>query len=162
LSSADNAAYPVSFVEAGVTVYSDGRMQFGYTWQSSSEDITDLADCVVYEAVTYPGPPGTYVWPSPPWKFSQPNPSVGPTPKIPGSNGTGGDTQYPGTFATPYGTNQFDATQVYEYSCPVGSGDLATGITIHREVDQNGSYYTYKITKSGQSASCTLGVNCYH
>jgi len=158
---ANNAAYPVNFTQSGSTAYADGRLQFYYTWGSSSRNIMDLADCVVYEAVTYPGPPGTFVLPKPPWNYSQPNPSVGPVPKIPGSNGTGGDTQYPGTFATPYGNNQFDATQVYEYSCPAGIGDLATGITIHRQVQQNGSYYTYQVTKSGASSSCTLGVNCY-
>jgi len=157
-----NNAYPINFTQSGSSSLSDGRLQFTYTWQSSSKNIMDLQDCVVYEAVTYQGPPGVYKWPSPPWNTSVTNPSVGPTPKIPGSNGTGGDTQYTGTFVTPYGTNHFDATQVYEYSCPVLSGDLATGITIHREVDQNGSYYTYKITKSGASASCTLGVNCYN
>jgi hypothetical protein len=156
-----NNAYPINFTQSGSTANSDGRLQFQYTWQSSSQNIMDLADCVVYEAVTYPGSPGTYVFPSPPWNWSQPNPSVGPTPKVPGSNGGMYDTHKPGNFATPYGTNQFDATQVYEYTCPGMIGDLATGITIHREVDQNGSYYTYKVTKSGASASCTLGVNCY-
>jgi hypothetical protein len=161
-ATATFAPYPINFTQAGSTAYSDGRLQFQYTWGSSSGSLPDLAECDVYETVTYPGPPGVYAWPTPPWQDSTANPEVGPDPPIPGSAGGGTDTHGTGSFNIPYGANSFDAGQVYGYSCPNRSGNLSSSINIHREVYLNGSYYTYRITKSGASATCTLGVNCYN
>ncbi len=123
-------------------------------------NLSDIADCNVNESVSYPGTKNPYIWPSPPWQTSTFNPT---TRSAKASLGTLTDVHHTGSFNLPYTTAQFDATQDYNYARTGGAkGDLDTNIDIHREVDQSGRYYTYKITKSGASVSCTLGVNCYN
>ena len=44
-----------------------GELDISYTWGSSTGKLSDLKACQQSEYVTYPGNPGTYTWPRPPF-----------------------------------------------------------------------------------------------
>jgi len=160
---------PTNFAQSGVGSSSNGLLAFTYTWSSTTGNTTDLSkcSCKVGEEVDYPGfIPGTaatYVWPRPPWSQSTTNPAVDISQAatlLPLS-----DVHHPGTMIAPYGAAQFSATQYYKYVCTgVNNGSPVTllgPISINRSVTQNSNgTFTYTFTKSGQTASCTVGQTC--
>jgi hypothetical protein len=152
-------AYPVGFRITNIAPHSDGTLVHSYAWDSSSGRLSDLASCGIYEIVDFPGPPGTYLWPAP-WLREDANPTVYPDPHVPGSDGGAVDTQHTGRISPPYAPAGFHATQAFMYTCTWQSGALGTGIDIGREITQAVNTFTYTVTKSGGSASCTVGTNC--
>jgi len=155
---------PVNFTQSGSSANGNGNLVFSYSWGSSTGVLSDLSQCSckIGEQVYYPnGNP--YIWPRPPWSASSTNPTVDislsatQVPLI--------DTHRPGTMVAPYGTASFTATQYYAYTCSgVNNGNpvrVDGPISIARSVTQNSDgTFKYTITKSGASASCTVGVYC--
>jgi len=118
-------------------------LHFEYAWDSSSGKLSDLtgSGCTVYENVSYPGG-NPFLWPSPPYATGSrtPNPTILPSPPVPGADGSLQDTHSPKPFLKPYRPATFSATQYYQYSCTCGNAnniDLAGPITVTRTVTQN-------------------------
>jgi hypothetical protein len=172
-----NNAYPTNFTQSGSSGTADGELYFLYQWQSSSGNTADIAGCWVGEHVTYPGQQNKYYWPSPPWQSGTytNNPtddSVAGNNSFCSKGGLSGtapcviDNQQHASFATPPNNGaSFDAQQKWRYQCAGGAFggatvDLTAYTTIHRSVTQNGSTFTYQVTKSGASSSCVLGQTC--
>jgi hypothetical protein len=145
-------AVPVNFQQAGPGInMPDGFLKFQYTWDSSSGNLADLAQCEIGEYVTYPGA-SPFPWPSPPYKGSTKNPSVS---FAEATLGVTEDTQKHEAFLEPYVANAFNATQAFWYRCRPGvivEIPGYTDITIARTVADNGNGWCYTITKSGFSA----------
>ena len=132
-----------------------GELDISYTWGSSTGKLSDLKACQQSEYVTYPGNPGTYTWPRPPFGQTSANPtSVGGN----ASNGAFTDKHLPpASWVKPYIPASFTANQTYQYVCPcVNSGNQNTlaQYTITRSVTQNtDGTFKYTVTKSsGESA----------
>jgi hypothetical protein len=172
-------AYPINFTQAGSESDADGELYFLYQWQSSSKYPADIASCQVGEFITYPGyTPGQqlwYWWQSPPWvptKTHNPtqdsvagNNVCPPQGKLVGIAPCEIDNQQHSSFVSPPTVGySFPAQQNWWYKCPNVNGgnsvNLTTPTTIQRSVTNNGSTYTYQVTKSGASASCVLGQTC--
>jgi hypothetical protein len=172
-------AYPINFTQAGSEADGDGQLYFLYQWQSSSRNSADIASCQVGQFVTYPGyvagQQNTYWWPSPPWQpYHNTNPvqtSVAGNNSYCTKNKLSGvapcviDNQQHSTFDNPpIKGDGFPASQNWWYQCPNVNGgnsvDLTTPTTIQRSVTNNGSTYTYQVTKSGASSFCVLGQTC--
>lgn len=151
-------AVPTNFHQVGVADIGGGVLRFDYVWGSSTGKLPDLgtSGCTVSEIVTYPGS-NPYYWPSPPWAYNTPNPTISPTPPKPGQDGSLEDFHYTGTLTTSHATASFTATQYYRYSCSCNNSsnvNLAGPISITRSVSQNADgTWKYTITKSGASAS---------
>jgi hypothetical protein len=153
---------PTNFRQTNVGA-SAGVLFFSYTWDSSTGNRADLADCTIHEHVTYPGS-NPYSPPSPPF-YSQgqiPNPTILPDPPVPATDeGMGDIHSHAGTFSpfeTPYSAASVTATQHYRYVCPCANGgqpvNLLGPLSITRSVSIVGSDWTYTITKptGGQSS----------
>jgi hypothetical protein len=145
-------AHPVNFRQTSESA-SGGVLYFTYDWDSSTGDKADLSDCQVTEYVTYPTNASTYVWPSPPFNNSTPNPTILPNPAAPGTGSLSDSHSYPGGFVTPYAVRSFTAQQYYRYKC--GTHDwvkMSSLIQITRSVTQNSDLtWKYVISKSGYS-----------
>ncbi|HEX5411140.1 MAG TPA: hypothetical protein VFZ27_04695 [Terriglobia bacterium] len=148
-------ATPTNFHQVDESAEAGGVLHFDYAWGSSSGNLADLTNCTVNEKVSYPGTQNPYVWPDPPWNTATPNPTIAPNPPVPGTDGAASDNHSPGTFVKPYQAANFNASQIYQYSCTGGiSGTLMGPLTISRSVSQNSNgTWKYMITKSGASAS---------
>ena len=158
-------ATPYNFHQTSGTG-SGGTLTFNYEWSSTDGQMSHLAGCKVGEYVAYPGPPGLYFPPVPPFPsdLSFSNPTTGSAVENSGDIGAGMDTHStPGTFVTPFpiGTTQFVATQYYYYKCPCKNSGLPAQIyptsgtiNITRKVDASDTTSgTFTITKSGVSSS---------
>ncbi|MGA2982929.1 MAG: hypothetical protein ABSG32_03900 [Terriglobia bacterium] len=148
-------AYPVNFVQVGPGEdLGDADLHFNYSWQSSSGKLPDLSACVIYEVVTYGNGNSPFVWPSPPWNYSNLNPVVN---GVPGTDDGFSDDQLDGddSWTKPYKAVTFPATQYYRYTCNGGSEvNLMGPMSIVRTVSQNAnSTFMYQVTKSGASAT---------
>lgn len=153
-------AIPVSFRQTTGYDVGGGTLHFEYAWDSSTHHLADLnsSSCTIREYVTYPGGSPFY-WPSPPYAAgsSSQNPTILPSPPIPGGDGAGQDNNSPKSFRSPYVASTFTATQYFQYSCTCNNAmnvNLAGPISITRVVSQNpdGSW-RFTVTKSGSSAS---------
>jgi len=138
------------------TIPSTGELDITYSWQSSTGKLSDLAACQQSEYVTYPGSPGTYTWPRPPFGQTSPNPtSVG----LNAALGSFTDLHLPpSSWIKPYIAASFAVNQTYQYVCPCVNGGSQSTLgqyTITRSVTQNSNgTYMYTITKSsGESAT---------
>ena len=87
------------------------------------------------------------------------NPTIGPSPPIPGPDGAAQDDhRTPGTFVKPYSAKTITATQVYRYTCPCANGGQPVVVygplNIVRSVSQNtdGSW-KFEIRKDTHSAT---------
>ena len=146
---------PINYQQMGPGVAEPGGvLHFNYTWASTTGNVADLTQCMVGEHVSYPGG-DPFVWPSPPYNGSTPNPTVI---WLAATLGALQDNHSHKAFLEPYVANAFDATQNYRYKCR----DLDTvnfpgfkGITIARTVtDRTGrGCWSYEVKKSGYSAS---------
>jgi hypothetical protein len=162
-------AVPTKFTQTLVNPnFPGGILYFGYTWESSTNKMSDLSNCIVEENVQYyPISTPFYYWPDPPWVNYNDNPYIASVPAYqpnPDPHGLMFDKQWPGTFATnlfgqhTYVVKDFVAIQYYQYICPCANGGkpvfLSGPYEIHRSVTQNqdGSY-KYTITKSGASTT---------
>src|SRR5262249_10166508 len=127
---------PVNFRQTSAADIGGGRLQFRYTWDSSTGDKRDLRACQVGEKVDYPnGAP--FMWPSPPWDGGgTPNPTIIWIP----ATGNMVDTHSTQGFKKPYKRASFSANQVYRYTCPCKNRGnpvaLSRNITIARAVTQ--------------------------
>ena len=75
---------PVNFRQLGPGVAeANGVLQFVYTWESSSGNVADLTNCEVGEELTYPSSGDVFIWPSPPYLGSSPNPGIKWLPRQP-------------------------------------------------------------------------------
>jgi hypothetical protein len=152
-ASANNAAYPINFRLDHAWDAGGGLLAILYKWDSSSGNWQDLADCVVYEVVSYPnGGHSPYVWPKPPWNQSTDNPTIS---GVPGTDLRFEDDIKPGTFVKPYAENGFSSTQDYRYTCHGGSEVTLQGSIINsRSVKRNtNSSYRYEVSSRGYSDS---------
>jgi hypothetical protein len=133
-----------------------GELDITYTWSSSTGKQSDLAACQLAEYVTYPGAPGTYTWPRPPFGQATANPTPG--------GGSAANSVYidqhlpPVSWIKPYIAASFTANQTYQYVCPCVNGGSQVQLgqyTITRSVTQNSDgSYMYTVTKSsGESAT---------
>jgi len=159
-------AIPVNFAFYSANNLPNGTIQFSYTWQSSSGNISDISSCIVGEDVSYPGSSPTYQWPAP-MVASTTNPTIV---NVQGNNSIGtnstttagmGDLQSaPSSYTKPYQSASFQATQIYQWACPNyndgGFYRFTPNITITRSVSQNSSgQWIYQFTKSGFTSTYT-------
>jgi hypothetical protein len=106
-------AQPYDFHQTQVVDNGNGTLTFTYFWLSTDGILGDLdPDCVVHEYVTYPGNGSYYVPPSPFTVTAPglPNPTITPTPKIPGSDGVLTDNQLSPGVVQPYKVQNFSGT----------------------------------------------------
>ena len=154
---------PENLRQTAATALGDGtnnpRLNFKYSWDSTSGNLADLSDCKVGEIVTYPGDANPAPWPAP-FGGSSSNPTII---WLAGTLGKMQDTHSnKGGFKQPYKEASITATQNYRYECKCPDGTTRTGnllgpISIVRTVTKNADgTYTYTITKSGESASGPL------
>jgi hypothetical protein len=158
LAFAQTQAVPTGFLLGAGTDAGKGVLHFDISWQSSSGNLQDLAQCKIGEYVTYPGTDSPYVWPDPAWINQTPNPTKL---TVPAADGVAEDNHKPGAFDDFITrTVVLGATQYYWYKCP-GTGEVKfsayTNIDIARTVEQVGPNFQpcalYTITKLGYSAS---------
>jgi hypothetical protein len=146
---------PVNFRQIAAQDVGGGNLKFTYEWDSSTGNLADIASCQVGESVAYPGT-GSFNWTGPPYDTSG-NPTANPTTgSFSGSDGGFYDNQLHPGFLKPYVANGFTATQTFNYNCGAGAVALVSNISIVRTVQQNGTAWTYTVTKSGSSASVAL------
>lgn len=153
--------HPTNFHQTNVTSI-NGELQFVYEWESPTEDLGDLSACFVREYVTYPSSSDPYYWPSPPWQYGKA--SSNPTasfPEFPGTTRSIKDTHHKASYSSPpYIEASFSATQIYQFRCTrCNNGEYQTLYNvgpITRSVSDKGSYWEYKIQKSGSEATETL------
>ncbi|HEV2386360.1 MAG TPA: Ig-like domain-containing protein [Candidatus Acidoferrales bacterium] len=152
-------AIPVNYRQTAESS-SGGVLYFTYGWDSSSGSLNDLSACGVFEHVDYPPSGLEYYWASPPYATGthSDNPTVGPSPPVPGTQGFAFDQQLNGGFLSPYVYNDFSAAQYYYATCSNYNGGaqiyLAGPISIERTVSQNtNGTWKYVVTKSGYPAS---------
>ena len=158
-------ARPTNFRQIGSGVdVGGGILHFEYEWESTTGDLSDLSDCEVGEHVVYPGPPGTFHWPRPPWGIlaRTPNPTVKWKDADAGvmeDNHSNKPLRRPITILSPQGAS-FSATQTYRYRCqclgntPIDlTGPGAGPHTITRTVSRNpDGTFRYEIEKLGDTA----------
>jgi hypothetical protein len=153
-------AIPVNLQEAGWKA-TGGKLQFAYTYGSSTGKLEDLASCRIWENVTYPGG-SPFVWPDPPWDDAWANPTVHPMVRS-GSQGKFVDDHLVPNWAKTLAEADVRAVQFYFYECPCKTGNLPVGtpdgkkrdrFEIRRRVlaNKSGGTYRYVITKSGGNA----------
>lgn len=144
-----------NFHQVGSCTSSGGVLGFVYAWSSTSGNNQDIAPCTLGEIVSYPGTADPYIFPSPPYNQSIPNPF------IKGGSPAGGgmtDTHRLPGFQKPYAAaSAITAVQYYRYKCPCSGGtytNLMGPNNIVRTVTQNSNgSFKYTITKSGCSSS---------
>lgn len=153
----DECPVPVDFRQTSVSDVGGGTLHFKYAWDSSTGYLGDLRNCGITEKVDYPnGNP--FRWPSPPWDGrGTPNPTIEPSPPIPGDRGKAVDNHSTLGFKKPYKRASFTANQVYRYTTPCKNAGkpiaMSRNIAIVRTVTQNADgTFKYRITKSGSSA----------
>ncbi len=146
---------PVNFHQVSGSDQGNGTLHFEYSWDSSTGDLDDLANCQVGEEVTYPGG-SPFVWPSPPWGATWQNPTVI---WLAAKNGGFVDNHLiPLPFVKPLKSATVPSTQNYRYQCGCANDGnpvvLVGPITITRSVTKNkNGTFKYTVTKSGISAS---------
>ena len=139
-----------------------GKLQFAYTYGSSTGSLADLKDCAIWENVQYPGTADPYVWPNPPWNDAWSNPTVHPM-VTNGAQGKFVDTHRVPAWAKTLATADVTAKQFYSYDCPCANGKLPVRtmagtqkdvLDIRRRVlaNKDGGTYRYVVNKSGGSA----------
>jgi hypothetical protein len=154
-------AYPISYQQAGQGIdVGGGTLNFAYIWNSSTNNLNNLQACRLGESVSYPGG-NPFNFPPPFPAISEPNPDARLT--VPAIGGALYDNHStPGTFVTPYFSNNFTATQQYQWQCTCVSNNTwqpiggFTGIEINRSVNQVPPYanvWDFLITKSSSSAT---------
>jgi hypothetical protein len=162
-ASANNAAYPINFAEAGWGTQGCCTLEFTYTWGSSSGYPSDLAPCTLDEYVTSSLGTGTQNWPYP-WNYQVTYPIPSP-PKSEGegwyaTDGLGSDYILAGNFYTPYAAAKFTDTQIFRYSClGVNNGNWVTvdgPLSIARSVSQTSGKWQYKVTKADGNLTYNL------
>ncbi len=172
-------AQPYNYHQTGVTINDNGTLTFKYAWLSTDGNLSDLDPfCLVHEYVSYQG--GSHYTLPAPFTVTAPsggpatlqNPTISPTPKLPGSTGVLTDNQLfggtsPLNAAPPYYEQTFTGTQTYEF------GDSATGqvnqpipgpdagpLSITRNIGVRSQYlpnWWYSVTKNGTTAWAPLG-----
>ena len=152
-----SCAIPTNFSSTEINL-PDGTLSFQYTYQSSSGNQNDLAQCKVGETVFYPGATSPYIWPLP-MVSSTFNPTAlygaGNKAFISDKNGP------PSSYKQPYSYAHFQATQRLQWECPCyNSGNynnFVPDITIDRKVfkDTDGKW-KYQISKSGYTNTVVL------
>ena len=172
-------AQPYNFHQTQVMDNGNGTLTFTYFWLSTDGNLSDLdPSCLVHEYVTYQG--GSPYVPPAPFTVTTPdgrpaglaNPTISPSPKLPGSVGILTDNQLfggtnPLNAAPPYQLQTFTGTQTYEFD------DSATGqvnqpipgpdagpLSITRNIGPRPPYtpyWWYSVTKNGTTAWASLG-----
>ena len=159
-----SCAHPTNFQRHRAwTTPGSGFIHFMYTWESTSDNIFDLADCLVGERVDYPGNDDPYEFPSP-MIGSATNPTIvevsGNNQPLSGTKASLSDIHSPPLyFQSPYHATSFSANQKYRYRCQcVGCvyHDLLTGLSISRSIFWNENQWIYKISKDGLSNTMVL------
>jgi hypothetical protein len=148
-----------NFRQTAVSDAGGGVLHFEYAWDSSTGNLSDLANCTWAEIVAYK--PADLPFPSPPFPagLSPPNPTIQPTPPVPGSDGASQDNHStPGTFVKPYKAASVVAVQNYRYTCTCANNGnpivISGPISITRTVGQNADgTFKFVISKSGSSAT---------
>ena len=172
-------AQPYDFHQTQVIDNGNGTLKFTYFWLSTDGKIGDLdPDCLVHEYVTYPGgnpytPPVPFIVVNPATGTSAglENPTIAPTPKLPGSVGILTDNQlFGGNYllgvAKPYQSQQFTATQTYEFDDSATNqtnqqipGPDSGPLSITRTIGIRPPYipyWWYSVTKNGTTAWTSL------
>jgi hypothetical protein len=157
-TSANNAAYPTNFTEAGWGKQGCCTLEFTYTWGSSSGNKADLAACTMGEYVTSSLGTGTQNWPYP--MVEQVTYPITTTDWAPTSGLESDYLLAPSSFYTPYSAASFTDTQIYRYKCPgVNNWNWVTlpggPYTMTRSVSQNG-VWQYKVSKADGSLTYNL------
>ena len=172
-------AQPYNFYQTSVTDNGSGTLTFKYAWLSTDGNLSDLdPSCLVHEYVTYQG--GSHYTPPAPFTVTAPNggpatlanPTISPTPKLPGSTGVLTDNQLfggtsPLNAAPPYYEQTFIGTQTYDFddsatgqvNQPIPGAD-AGPLSITRKIGVRSQYlpnWWYSVTKNGTTAWAPLG-----
>ena len=160
MSQATLGAYPTNFHldTCGTAPIGNGWLECDYSWDSSSNYLTDLADCDLGEYVTSDLGTGSVWWPKPPWNWNQTYPIISWPWNGTWGNAPNADYIKPGAFQKPYKAVQFTDHQKLRYQCvSVNNGQpvvLAGPISITRSVAQNSDgTWAYTAYKSGFSVS---------
>lgn len=153
-------AVPANFRQTSTSDAGNGVFQFEYAWDSTSGNLSDLSDCIVFEVVIYPGPQGQqYCFPAPfpPQCVSNPTGGSNDQFAIQGPVGALGDDHSFGEFTAadfrqPYFGASFTASQSYRYQCGSGSsqvsGTLLGPLPIERSVSPSDNHTgKYTVTK---------------
>jgi hypothetical protein len=161
----DDCARVMNFAQNGNgSDVGGGLLQFNYTFQSSTGDLSDLAACSLWENLLYnprpfDSPPFPADWPDPDWnQHSNPDSFVFGVNPVGGVLSDGHNPPGAGTWVTPYTTSTGTIAQYYEFSCPCFNSGAKTVVdgpyTITRTVTQNpNSTWKYTVTKAGASAT---------
>jgi hypothetical protein len=151
-----NCVCPIitNFRQTAVSDAGGGTLHFEYAWDSSTGDLSDLANCTLSERVEYD--PAELPFKSPPFvPANPPNPTIL---TVPGVDGVAEDNHSTPGFVKPYVAATVTAVQRYRYSCSCALAGAAVVIegplNIVRAVTANGDgSFKFTITKSGSSAT---------
>ncbi|HEU4390163.1 MAG TPA: hypothetical protein VFV34_20345 [Blastocatellia bacterium] len=141
-------SYPVMFRQTTGSNSGNGVIHFEYVWESSSNNLADLASCKVGETLTY----DTIPFPSPP--YPQGFSPVAADPFVASSGALEDNHLPPPSFVKPYTASTVTATQSYWYKCPCKNNGqevtLLQGVTIVRTVSQRtDGKWKYEVKKLG-------------
>lgn len=162
-------AHPTNWEQTNSQVLSDAVLRFDYDWESDCGHLNHLDEVLVDEHVSYPSTDDPYE-PPPAFEWTHVNPTVFPTSPLSGTAGEATDTHAHGTLDPDGPTGDYTATQHYRFRClrccrigsnrdVLGWGDIMAGpISITREVFYESPYWKYRITKSGESATCNIAT----
>ncbi|MFM6324918.1 MAG: DUF4157 domain-containing protein [Microcystis panniformis] len=154
-SSTPTCAQPINWNHSNPRDHGPDAIRIDITWQSSTGNLADLANCTVREVVNYDPIP------NPPFLWNPPNPTIL---TVPGTAGAGMDTHsYPPGLKTgitnPRKADTMVANQVYQFRC-TGSGCSGNWIDFPNQryritrtvIEQPGPLlnpWRYRITKEG-------------
>ena len=155
-----DCSYPENFTKYSATPNDpvEGVLHVIYTWGVHHGPRNNLRVCGITEKVDYDGG-NPFEWPGPYPDYYVANPWIWPDP--PGTGDNAGAEDYheggEGSFRTPYSETDFNASQVYRYSCPCKDNGALTVMwgpkTIARTVRHLSGGWTYKVEKDGDSSS---------
>ena len=156
-------SHPINWAHVNPRDQGANAIRVDITWDSSTGNLADLADCTVREVVRYDPIP------NPPFLFSPPNPTIL---EVPGRDGAAMDTHsYPDlrtNISNPRRAGTMTSNQVYQHRC-TGPGCSGTwtefpGQTyrIRREVFPQfvrPNPWRYRITKRGTGPGNTFSYS---
>jgi hypothetical protein len=126
-------AYPMNWQQPAVASTVGTELEFYYTWQSSTGNQFDLANCYMGEYVTFSGLNQNGGYPSPPFPSGsgpeQGNPTENPVPAVnlQTYDNNGNESYTASDFQRPLTNANVGFHQIWGYQCPcVNGGDWVT------------------------------------